>query len=62
MKLIVNVPTRVTKNMATLLHVVITNNSLRVMNLGLSDHHAQILSVSIIDARIITYRMKIKTF
>ena len=67
LKIIENVPTRVTKNMATLLDVVITNdeksiNSLRVTNLGLSDHHAQILSIPIINSRIIPYRIKKKDF
>jgi hypothetical protein len=42
-----HVPTGITKTAATLLDVVITNekksiNCLRVMDLGLSDHHAQI--------------------
>jgi hypothetical protein len=49
LKHIVNVPTRITRTTATLLDVVITNeksiNSLRVMDLGLSDHYAQILSI-----------------
>ena len=54
LKHIVNVPNRITKTTASLLDVVITNekksiNSLRVMDLGLSDHHAQILSFSITD-------------
>ena len=67
LKLIVNIPTRVTKNTATLLDVVIINdeksiNSLRVTNLGLSDHHAQILSIPIIDSRIIPYRIKKRHF
>jgi hypothetical protein len=51
LKHIVNVPTRITKNTATLLDVVITNeksiNSLKVIDLGLSDHYAQILSILI---------------
>ena len=45
----VHVPTGITKTTATLLDVVITNekpiNSLKVMDLGLSDHYAQILSI-----------------
>jgi hypothetical protein len=62
LKHIVNVPTRITKTTATLLDVVIANdkksiNSLRVMDLGLSDHHTQILSIPISDF-IIYHRIK----
>ena len=67
LKLTVNIPTRVTKNMATLLDVVLTNeeksiNSLRVINLGLSDHQAQILTIPISDSRIIPYRIEKRYF
>jgi hypothetical protein len=45
LKDVVNGPTRITKNTATLLDVVITNeksiNLLKIMDLGLSDHYAQ---------------------
>ena len=63
----VNVPTRITKTTATLLDVVITNekkpiNSLKVMNLGLSDHYAQILSIPISDLSNIPHRIKKRQF
>ena len=58
----VHVPTRITKTTAMLLDVVITNerklvNYTTVMDLGLSDHCAQILSIPIADSRNITYRI-----
>ena len=61
----VNVPTRITKTTATLLDVVITNekksiNSLRVMDLGLSDHYAQIIPISLPEFSNIPYRIKKK--
>jgi len=63
----VNVPTRITKTTETLLDVVITNekksiNSLRVMDLGLSDHYAQIISISIPEFSNIPYRIKKRQF
>ena len=63
LKYIVNVPTRITKNTSTLLDVVITNDekstySLRVMNLGLSGHHTQIISILITDSRNRQHRIK----
>jgi len=63
----INVPTRITKTTATLLNVVITNdktciNSLRVMDLGLSDHYAQIISVSIPEFSNIPHRIKKRQF
>jgi len=66
LKRTVNVPTRITKTTATLLDVVITNekksiNSLRVMDLGLLDHCAQIISISIPEFSNIPYRIKKKT-
>jgi hypothetical protein len=62
LKHIVNVPTRITKSTATLLDVVIMNerksvNSLKVMDQGLSDHYAQILSIRISDSSNIPYRI-----
>ena len=65
LKSAVNVPTRITKNTASLLDVVITNekkfiNCLRVMDLGLSDHHAQIVSISIPEFNNTPYRIKKK--
>jgi hypothetical protein len=67
LKHIVNVPTRITKTTATLLDVVITNerksiNSLKVMDLDLSDHYAQILSIPISDSSNIPYRIKKRQF
>jgi len=61
------VPTRITKTTAALLGVVITNekksiNSLRVMDLGLSDHYAQIISISIPEFSHIPYRIKKRKF
>jgi hypothetical protein len=66
LKHIVNVPTRITKTTATLLDVVITNekksiNSFKVMDLGLSDHYAQILSIPTLDFSNIPHRIKKKT-
>jgi hypothetical protein len=63
----VNVPTRITKTTATLLDVVITNekksiNSLKIMDLGLSDHYAQILSIPILDFSNIPYRIEKRQF
>ena len=62
LKSAVNVPTRITKNTASLLDVVITNekkciSSLRVMDLGLSDHYAQIVSISIPEFNNTPYRI-----
>jgi len=58
----VNAPTRITKTIATLLDVVINEkkciNALRVMDLGLSDHYAQIISISIPEFSNIQYRIK----
>jgi hypothetical protein len=67
LKHIVNVPTRITKTTATLLDVVITNekkfiNSLKIMDLGLSDHYAQILTILILDFSNIPYRIKKRQF
>ena len=58
----VNVPTRNTKNTASLLDVVITNEKkciscLRVMDLGLSHHYAQIVSISIPEFNNTPYRI-----
>jgi hypothetical protein len=58
----VNVPTRSTKTTATLLDVVITKekmpvNYITVMDLGLSDHCAQILSIPIAGYSKLTYRI-----
>jgi hypothetical protein len=63
LKHIVNVPTRITKITATLLDVLITNekksiNSLKVMDLGQSDHYAQILSISVSNSSNIPNRSK----
>jgi len=63
----VNVPPRITKITATLLDVVIKNegtyiNSLRVMDLGLSDHYAQIISISKPEFSNIPYRIKKRQF
>ena len=65
LKHIVNVPTRIIKITASLLDVVITKekksiNTLRVMNLSISDHHTQILSISISDFSNISHRIKKK--
>ena len=62
LKSAVNVPTRITKNTASLLDVVITNEKkciscLRVMDLGLSDHYAQIVSISILEFNNTPYRI-----
>ena len=67
LKSAVNVPTRITKNRASLLDVVITNekkyiNCLRVMDLGLSDHHAQIVSISIPEFNNTPYRIRKRKF
>jgi hypothetical protein len=63
----VNAPTRITKTTATLLDVMITNerksvNSLKVIELGLSDHYAQILTLSIPDPSNTPYRIKKRQF
>jgi len=63
----VNIPTRITKTTATLLDVVITNekkpiNSPRVMDLGLSDHFTQIISISIPQFSNTPYRIKKRQF
>ena len=63
----VNVPTRITKTTATLLGVAITNekksiNCLRVMDLGLSDHYAQTISISRPEFSHIPYRIKKRKF
>jgi hypothetical protein len=62
LKHIVNVPTRITKTTTTLLDVMITKeksiNSLKVMDLGLSDHHAQMLSIPISDSSNIPQELK----
>jgi len=63
----VNVPTTITKTTATLLGVVITNektsiNSLRVIDLGLSDHYTQIISILIPEFSNIPYRIKKRQF
>jgi hypothetical protein len=65
LKNIVNVPTIITKNTATPLDVVITNenkslNSIRVMDLGLSDRYAQILSILTSFSNNIPHRVKKK--
>ena len=67
LKSAVNVPTRITKNTSSLLEVVITNekkyiNSLRVMDLGLSDHYAQIVSISVPEFNNTPYRIKERKF
>jgi hypothetical protein len=67
LKHIVSVPTRITKTTATLLDVVITNerksiNSLKVVDLGLSDHYAQILSIPVSGSSNIPYRIKKRQF
>jgi len=63
LKSIVNVPTRITKNTASLLDVVITNekkyiNSVRVTDLGLSDHYAQIVTIPTLEFNNTLYRIK----
>ena len=63
----VNVPTRISKTTATLLGVVITNdkkyiNSLRVMDLSLLDHYAQIKSFSLPEFNNTPYRIKKRQF
>jgi hypothetical protein len=63
LKHIVNVPTRIIKTAATLLDVMITNKnksikSLKVMDLGLSDHYVQILSIPISD--LVIYHIELK--
>jgi hypothetical protein len=65
LKSIVNVPTRITKTTASLLDVVITNeekyvNSLTVMDLDLSDHHAQSISISLPEFNNRLYKIKKK--
>ena len=67
LKCLVNVPTRITKNTASLLDVVITNdvkyvNSIRVMDLGLSDLHAQIISISLPEFNNTPYKVKKRKF
>ena len=67
LKSLVNVPTRITKNTASLLDVVITNevkyiNSIRVMDLGLSDHHAQSISISLPECNNTPYKVKKRKF
>jgi len=67
LKSIVNVPTRITKNTASLLDVVITNeekyvNILSVMDLGLSDHLAQSISISLPDINKTLYKVKKRKF
>jgi hypothetical protein len=67
LKHIVNVPTRITKTTAMLLDVLITNekktvNSLKIMDLCLSDHYAQILTIPILDFSNIPYRIKKRQF
>jgi hypothetical protein len=67
LKHVVNAPTRFTKTTATLLDVVMTNekksiNSLKIMDLGLSDHYAQILTIPILDFSNIPYRIKKRQF
>ena len=59
LKDIVNVPTRITKTIATLLDIVITNEK-KSMDLGLSDHYTQILSVLTSDSNNIPHRAKKK--
>jgi hypothetical protein len=61
------VPSRITKTTASLLDVVITNeekyiNSLRVMDLGLSDHHAQSISISLPEFNNTPYKIKKRKF
>jgi len=56
-----------TKTTATLLDVVITNkkksiNSLKVRDLGLSDHYAQMLSIPVSEFSNIPYRIKKRQF
>jgi hypothetical protein len=62
----VHVPTRITKTTAALLDVVIMNeksvNHITVMDLGLSDHCAQILSIPIADSSNLTYRIDKRQF
>jgi exonuclease III len=67
LKYIVNVLTRITNTRASLMDVVITYekksiNSLRVMDLGLSDHHMQILSILIPGFSNIPHRIKKRQF
>jgi hypothetical protein len=63
----VNVPTRITKTTATLLDVMITTESnligsSAVRDLGLSDHHAQVLSIPISEFSNAPYRIKRRQF
>jgi hypothetical protein len=63
----VNVPTRITKTTATLVDVMITNdrksvNYLKVVDLGLSDYYAQILSITISDSSNRPYKIKKRQF
>jgi hypothetical protein len=63
----VTVPTRITKTTATLLDVVITKekmpvNYITVMDPGLSDHCAQILSIPIEGYSKLTYRINKRQF
>ena len=65
LKSLVNVPTRITKNTASLLDVVITNevkyvNSILVMDLGLSDHHTQSISILLPEFNNTLYKVKKK--
>jgi len=67
LKSIVNVPTRITKNTASLLDVVITNeekyvNFLSVMDLGLSDHLARSISISLPEINKTPYKVKKRQF
>ena len=67
LKYIVNVPTRITQTTATPLDVVITKekkstNSLKVRDLGLSDHYAQILSIPLSDFSKIPHRTNKRQF
>jgi len=59
----VNVRTRITKNTASLLDVVVTNekkyiHSVRVTDLGLSDHYAQIITIPTLEFNNTLYRIK----
>ena len=63
----VHVPTRITKNTAMLLDVVIMNerksvNYVTVVDLGLSDHCTQLLSMSTADSSHVTYRTNKRQF
>ena len=62
----VNVPTRITKSTATLLDVITNETnfigSSVVTDLGLSDHHAQVLSIPISDVSNAPHRIKRRQF